>query len=238
MELFSRKVSVFVLFCEVIVAIRELKSFLLPSMPKPASAEKPNRNGYNYGVNECITSHGSPRLIRALPSNLGAALRPRVSRRLWSVLRCISPSWPGVPRSGGRPLQVTVVPPYQKGPRTRFTARVFLRVIKRIETGSGFTQACRAEGLLTAGSASYANSGRLTRRVWSELSEPVPNFVVMPWSTLCSKRPPPIGVPPPSILERVHCDSYALKNVIRHDGKGNNIRVDICGEKALRSLRR
>jgi hypothetical protein len=49
-------------------------------------------------------------------------------------------------------IQLTVVrepstPPYEKGVRTRLTARTFLRIIKRIETGWPVTQSCKAEGL-------------------------------------------------------------------------------------------
>ena len=39
--------------------------------------------------------------------------------------------------------ELTVVRP---GARTRFTARIFLRIIRRIETGWSVSQACRAEG--------------------------------------------------------------------------------------------
>ena len=36
--------------------------------------------------------------------------------------------------------------PYEKGTRTRFTARTFLLIIRRIETGWAVTTACQAEG--------------------------------------------------------------------------------------------
>lgn len=45
------------------------------------------------------------------------------------------------------PREVPSSAPYQKGTRTRLTARAFLRIIKRIETGWAVTQSCRAEGL-------------------------------------------------------------------------------------------
>jgi hypothetical protein len=38
-------------------------------------------------------------------------------------------------------------PPYTKGTRTFLTARTFLRIIKRIETGWAVTMSCKAEGL-------------------------------------------------------------------------------------------
>lgn len=49
-------------------------------------------------------------------------------------------------------VQLTVVreptaSPYEKGTRTRLTARTFLRIIKHIEIGWPVTQSCKVEGL-------------------------------------------------------------------------------------------
>jgi hypothetical protein len=120
-------------------------------------------------------------------------------------------------------IQLTVVrgpstPPYEKGVRTRLTARTFLRIIKHIETGWAVTQSCKAEGF------TYRRFRQLCQR-WPiyqarfekaevqraehrretmeriVLSHAVKNWQAAGWW-----------------LERAHPDRYSLKTVHRDDG--------------------
>lgn len=117
-------------------------------------------------------------------------------------------------------FQLTVVreipaPPYEKGTRTRVTARSFLRVIKHVETGWAVTQSCRAEGFsyrrfrqLCQQRPSYQRRYERAEKQRAEhrretmeaivLHHAVKHYQAAQWW-----------------LERAHPDRYALKSVIR-----------------------
>jgi hypothetical protein len=124
-------------------------------------------------------------------------------------------------------IQLTVVrgpsaPPYQKGTRTRLTARTFLRIIKHIETGWAVTMSCKSEGLTYRRfrqlcqrwpnyQARYEKAERQRaehRREAMEaivLHHAVKNWQAAGWW-----------------LERAHPDRYSLKSVNRDDGASAN----------------
>jgi hypothetical protein len=122
-------------------------------------------------------------------------------------------------------IQLTVVrgpstPPYEKGVRTRLTARTFLRIIKRIETGWPVTQSCKAEGLTyrrfrqlcqrwPAYQRRYERAERQRAEHRRETMEALvlhaaaKNWVAAAWW-----------------LERSHPGRYSLKTVIRDESTG------------------
>jgi hypothetical protein len=141
-------------------------------------------------------------------------------------------------------IQLTVVrgpstPPYEKGVRTRLTAKTFLRVIKRIETGWAVTQSCKAEGFTyrrfrqlcqrwPAYQARYEKAERQRaehRRETMEqiiLHHAVKNWQAAGWW-----------------LERAHPDRYSLKTVHRDDNNAERPQyAELTREELLASIER
>jgi hypothetical protein len=122
-------------------------------------------------------------------------------------------------------FQLTVVrgpstPPYKKGTRTLLTARTFLRIIKRIETGWAVTQSCKAEGFtyrrfrqLCQHWPAYQRRYEKAERQRAEHRRETMEAVVLAhavknWQCACWW------------LERTHPDRFSLKTVIRNESTG------------------
>ena len=142
-------------------------------------------------------------------------------------------------------IELTVVrepsaPPYEKGTRTRLSARTFLLIIKRIETGWAVTQACKAEGLtyrrfrqLCQHRPNYQARYEKAERQRAEhrresmetivLHHAIKNWQAAGWW-----------------LERAHPDRYALKSVIRDDGTNAEkpIYAELTRDQLLASIAR
>jgi hypothetical protein len=117
-------------------------------------------------------------------------------------------------------VQLTVVreftpPPYEKGVRTRVTARTFLRVIKHIEVGWAVTHSCKAEGFsyrrfrqLCQQRPNYQRRYEEAERQRAEHRRETMEAIVLHHA---AKNWQAAGW----WLERAHPERYALKSVVR-----------------------